>query len=414
MNVLMTGMEWFTYRPGGLPRYVMDFSRAWLERGHSARVLVRVPDVTLSTDLPQYVRGLHVEGAPWAVRRTWENVYREELARQRFDVFNPHFAYYAWAWDNVDVEIPMVTHFHGPWAYEAKVENSKRPKWMADLIFRVQKTIEKRVYRSSDQFIVLSQAFRQQLHDFYGVPADRIHVIPGAVDTMRFVDTPDRLVVRRRLNLPEDRFVLLTVRRLARRMGLENLIESVNELRNEFPYIYLVIVGGGSLHAELQQKVLELQLQDWVHFAGRVPDDILPQYYQAADLMVVPSVAFEGFGLVTTESMACGTPVAGTPVGGTKEILERFEPKLLFEGSTQQDITSGLRRLLADSSQLPRRSATRQHVLDHYTWDVVVPQVADVFRLAMQGFASRNMKGNVESQETESVKILNGSGANAG
>ena len=144
-----------------------------------------------------------------------------------------------------------------------------------------------------------------------------------------------------------------------------------------------------------------------------VLSDILPQYYQAADLMVVPSVAFEGFGLVTTESMACGTPVAGTPVGGTKEILESFEPKLLFEGSTQQDITSGLRRLLADSSQLPSRSATRQHVLDHYTWDVVVPQVADVFRLAMQGFASRNMKGNVESQETESAKILNGSGANA-
>ena len=60
-------------------------------------------------------------------------------------------------------------------------------------------------------------------------------------------------------------------------MGLENLIESVNELRNEFPDIYLVIVGGGSLHAELQQKVLELQLQDWVHFAGRVPDEISPQ-----------------------------------------------------------------------------------------------------------------------------------------
>ena len=96
-----------------------------------------------------------------------------------------------------------------------------------------------------------------------------------------------------------------------------------------------------------------------------------------------------------------------------QEILERFDSKLLFEGSTQQDITSGLRRLLADSSQLPSRSALANTSSTTDTWDVVVLQIADVFRLAIQGFAGRNMNGNVESQETEFAKILNGSGANA-
>ncbi len=378
----MTGLEWFGQRPGGLPRYLMDFSRAWLERGHRGRVLVRVPPTSGRSALPTYVRGVEVAGGPWAVRRAWADVYREELARRSFDVFNPHFAYYAWAWDRGAVDIPVVTHFHGPWAYEARAERQGRAPWVTDLIFRAQRSIEQRVYRTSDQFIVLSEAFAHQLRDLYGVPEDRIHVIPGAVDTERFTPAQDKVAVRRQLGLPQDRLVLLTVRRLARRMGIENLLEAVADLHREFPEVYLVIVGGGSLRLELERRVAALGLTDKVHFAGRIADEWLPKYYQAADLMVVPSLSWEGFGLVTVEAMACGTPVAGTPVGGTKEILTGFSPHLLFPGATATDICNGLRHILAAPQRLPRAAQTRQYVLAHYTWDAVVTQVERVFQLA--------------------------------
>ena len=181
----------------------MDFSRARIERGHSARVLVRVPDVTL-VDRPPSVctrpacrrcsmgrspnMGKRVSGriGPPAIRTYLTRSLRTTRGLGTMLTFK-----FLWSPTSTD---------HGRMKQRSRTAIG-RNGWRYS-IFRVQKTIEKRVYRSSDQFIVLSQAFRQQLHDFYGVPADRIHVIPGAVDTMRFVDTPDRLVVRRRLNLP--------------------------------------------------------------------------------------------------------------------------------------------------------------------------------------------------------------------
>lgn len=359
----------------------MDFLHAWREAGHDALGLVNVEDPSLINDLSDYVRGHHVTGRlPSTVRNEWASVYKSVLRERRFDVFNPHFAYYAAGWEKLKVDIPVVTHFHGPWAYEVMAEAKGRPTLLNEAIFRMQKSIEQRVYNFSDQFIVLSQAFGQQLHDYYGVPNDRIHVIPGAAEVDKFNDSTDQQAVRHRLGLPQDKFLLLSVRRLARRMGLENLIQAMVGLRKEFPEVYLIIVGGGQLYSELNQLITILDLTDCVHLVGRVSDEDLPLYYQAADLMVVPSLSFEGFGLVTTEAMACGTPVCGSPVGGTKEILEQFDERLLFDGPTANDVEDGLRGILTDRNQLPTRQQTRNHVLSKYTWRQAIPQIEAVFR----------------------------------
>lgn len=389
MKILTTGMEWFSENPGGLPRYFADYLAAWANHGFGLRALVRTGSIQgVEVKRPAYLRSVYLNSSnPLRVRQEWQRAISYELSVDRYDVFNPHFAYYAWAWlsakSQIRVDVPVVTHFHGPWAYEARLEGRSRSSFHArlksELRFHLQRSIERRVYQFADRFIVLSRFFQEQLTQLYGVPRERIHIIPGAVDVSRFHDAMDRERVRESLGLPTDALILVSVRRLVRRMGLDNLIRSVASLRKDFPNLYLVIVGGGELYEELQQLISSLKMQHIVRLTNRVSDEFLPLYYQAADLTVVPSLDLEGFGLTTVESMACGTPVAGTPVGGTKEILQQFDKRLLFEGTSVQDVTEGLGEVLSRFGQVPSRTVTREYVLRNYTWDVVTPQIHSVF-----------------------------------
>ncbi|GMA61178.1 glycosyltransferase family 4 protein [Alicyclobacillus fastidiosus] len=382
MHILATGMGWFSEQPGGLNRYFADYLAAWNSNG-SSRALVRICEAQ-QRDLPDYVRAVNGSGSNLVqVRQEWKRALQAELKQGKFDIYNPHFAYYAWAGGGISTEQPIVTHFHGPWAYEAKLEHGTNRSLSSQVRFQMQRAIEKRVYRQSDRFIVLSRYFRDELVEHYGVPEDRVHIVPGAVDIERFHDAEDRESLRHRLKLPTDKFILLTVRRLARRMGLGNLIRALDALRHDFPNVLLVIVGGGEMYDELQQLTRDLHLENHVRFTNRLADEQLPSYYRAADLLVVPSVALEGFGLVTLEAMASGTPVVGTPVGGTKEILERFDEKLLFGGSSVHDLREGLGNVLSHPERLPDRGQTRLHVAQHYTWRAVIPQIRHVFDVAI-------------------------------
>ena len=386
MNILASGMEWVTERPGGLKRYFADFLAAWTESGGSAQALVRSADPLQALAFPPYVRTVPDSGESRLRYLTrWRDVLRAELREQRFDLFNPHFAYYAQAWLTSGSDIPVVTNFQGPWAYEVKVEQGERSRLRDQARFYLQRHLERRFYRRSDRFIVLSRAFGEILARDYGVPRERIHVIPGAADVERFQAASDRMAVRARLGLPQDAYVLVVVRRLARRMGLANLLRAFAAVCGDFPDALLLVVGGGELRLELEALARELGLDGRVQFAGRVAEEELPLYYQAADLSVVPSVALEGFGLVTVEAMACGTPVMGTPVGGTAEILSGFDDRLLFRGTAPEDLAAGLVWALDHRDELPSRALARAHVMEHYTWDIAIPRIRDVFELAVNG-----------------------------
>lgn len=391
MQVLASGMGWISEQPGGLNRYFADYLSAWNGNG-SMRGLVHVKDMAEGQE-PIHVRGVRLSARnPFGIRREWEQVLRSELNQRHYDVYNPHFAYYSWAWPKLKMDIPVVTHFHGPWAYEsmyAGADNRLRSK----LQFWYKKSIEKSIYQRSDQFIVLSDFFKKELATHYDIPSERIHVIPGAVNAEKFHPTKDREKLRTQLGLPTDRLILLSVRRLSRRMGLDNLIRAIAYLRADFPKIYLVLVGGGELYRELLDLVASLGLEQHVLLTNRISDDLLPLYYQAADMTVVPSKALEGFGLTTVESMACGTPVMGTPLGGTTEILKGFDPGLLFRGTNAPDLVEGLGWALSHSNMLPSREHTRDYVLKNYTWDTVIPQIKEVFAIAGAGSSTHTSVG---------------------
>jgi glycosyltransferase involved in cell wall biosynthesis len=198
-----------------------------------------------------------------------------------------------------------------------------------------------------------------------------------------YLAAPRREEARRRLGWPEDRPILLSVRRLARRMGLELLIDSVALLRRDFPEILVLIGGKGPESESLQKRIHEAGVGENVRLLGFIAEENLPLAYAAADCSIVPTVALEGFGLITVESLASGTPVLGTRISGTPEILEPLAPQLLFDEVSVEAMAQKIRSVLRHEIALPDRDECRQYAR-RYGWPEVMPRLMETYRGAIQ------------------------------
>jgi glycosyltransferase involved in cell wall biosynthesis len=176
-------------------------------------------------------------------------------------------------------------------------------------------------------------------------------------------------------------------------MGVENLLLSIPDVRSSFPDTLVVVAGRGRLEGELNELVAAKGLADNVSFVGYVDDDDLVRYYQAADLFVLPSLAFEGFGMVTLEALACGTPAVGTPIGATPEILERLAPQLLLAGTEPPAIRRGIVAMLEwlsdEAAARGLREQCRRYVESNYGWDLAVDALEETVR-GLAGGGARN------------------------
>ncbi|HEV7404009.1 MAG TPA: glycosyltransferase family 4 protein [Chthoniobacteraceae bacterium] len=374
-------MEWFpNCQVGGLDRYFYEQLEALSRTGE-----VRGTAVVTSCDPIDHgsikVRAMAREGA--SLFRRWAGARAE--ARRAFaegvDLVNAHFALYAFPLLSlIPKNVPLVVNFQGPWANEIRAESTS---WKRRLTAGAARLIERRVYRRADRIITLSAAFRDLVCTRYGVDRARVRVVAGAADLGRYLQAPPREAARAKLGLPHDRIIAVSVRRLARRMGLELLIDAVQLVRQSHPELLLLIGGKGPLRGELEERIRRADLGEHVRMLGFVPEEDLPALYAAADFSVVPTIALEGFGLVTVESLASGTPVLGTPVGATPEILNSLDARLVFEAPTSEAMARKLRDVLQATIKLPTREECRAHV-QRYGWPSVVPKILDVYREAIE------------------------------
>ncbi len=379
LRTLQLGMNWLSEDAGGLNRVYYDCIR------HLPQVGVEVSGLVAGSQAVEQESGGLVQAfAPLdsSLRQRWLGVrqaLRRLLAQKDYPLVVSHFALYTFPVLDQLGSRPLVMHFHGPWALESSVEGSNsfatRLKWM----------LERITYQRTAMFIVLSEAFRNALHHKYQVPLERIHVIPSGIDTDRFDTTITRAEARAKLNWPQDRPIILAVRRLARRMGLENLIAAMDKVRRQYPDVLLLIAGKGALTETLQAQIEELGLAEQVRLLGFVSDRDLGLAYRAADFSVVPTVAWEGFGLIVIESLAAGTPVLGTPIGGIPEILQPFSEDLVFEGTSAEQLAQGIIEALSAQRQLPSSKACEAYVQEHYAWSAIAQRMKSVYQAALDG-----------------------------
>ncbi len=378
LTTLQMGLEWFPDGiGGGSSRFFSTLADHFKAQGVAVHAIV-TGRVAFAQRRPDGVHVVAPADAP-----IWRRVFAaraavsDTLSTSQIDVVASHFPLFTFACLDLFKHLPMVIHFQGPWAAESRFEGGSA------IVASSKFLIEKTVYARAQRAIVLTCAFRDILHQSYGVPLDRIRVIPGGVDVERFNVRLSRADARLRLGLPLNRPIIVSVRRLARRMGLDDLIAGFADVQKTNRDAVLVIVGSGRLSDELKRQAQEQGLADSVVFAGRVAEEDLPLYYRAADISIVPSVALEGFGLVVVESLACGTPALVTPVGGLPEVVSGLSRHLVLGDRSSAAIALGLRSALAGRLQLPSTDACAAYARKHYSWPAIARQVKSVYGEAL-------------------------------
>ncbi len=382
MRVLQIGSDWFPEKQrGGLERFYYDFTRVLAEMGTGVDGLITgSPEVAWQTN--GRFHGFAPMNAPIlkrliAVRRQASSL----ISQHNYSLVASHFVLYTFPVLDKIRDLPLVMHFHGPWSLESGVESGKV------LDISIRKFMERSVYGQTVCFIVLSQAFKDLLHKRYQVPLDKIKIVPGGVDLQQFKSILSTHDARSQLGWPSDRRILFTARRLSKRMGLENLIEAMKIVTRQYADVQLYIAGKGDMAPFLAQQIKELELSDQVHLVGYMSDADLAIAYRAADLTVIPTLTLEGFGMIVLESLAAGTPVLGTPVGGIPEILRPFSADLVFEGPTAQHIAQGLLDVFSGDRCLPDAATCEAYVRDNFTWTHIAGRISEIYQNVLDSTA---------------------------
>jgi glycosyltransferase involved in cell wall biosynthesis len=372
MKLLQIGASWFSYRFSGLERYY-------------AELVARLP--SLGTEVTGLVYDLKdspkIAGLNLISFGTQDkNIVRQYLDQRRL------ITYYLTR--DVDMVVshctpslfpsldhlgdkPLVCHFHGPRYLERRVEGAH------PFSVQLSKHIEEKVYERTDHAVTLSHYMKRVLVETYGFAETKISVVPGGVNVDHFKQTISRQEARRQLGLVIDRPLILAVRRLERRMGLQNLIEAIHEVARKYPDVLLLIAGKGTLRDELDEQICSSNLTGHVRTVGAVTEQELPLLYRAAEFSIVPSSAYEGFGLILLESLASGTPVLGTPVGAIPEVLGPFDKSLLLEGASPWHLADGICEALSGRRKLPTMTECESYAVDRFAWPVVVSSINLVY-----------------------------------
>lgn len=394
MKIIVVSDGVFPYSMGGSHRLIYEACTLLHEQGH--RVTCIVPEITSRThihnpgsrdaEVPKFnvirfPRGggnglaAKLRSAFGGFRKPLEKVLKDEGA----DVINVHYLPAMFSLRSVARRRKVHYTFHGPWAGEfqlsvsGRMDAQPRPIQLASrlvgepLLHLAGSLIEKWTLKRAHSFMVMSEFMKTLLCGRYAIAPELVRVIPAGVNTRKFF--PERDLGFRDSLRSGRGHLLVTARRLEKRMGLENLVRACALLVPEFDDFMLLIGGKGIQQDYLQSLIKRLGLSRNVRMIGFIPEADLRRFMSAADLFILPSVALEGFGLVVLEAMACGTPVVVTPNGGPREVVVEFDPRLVLDSTDPHDVASSLRELLKPGFLTPELSdRCVRYVAARYSW----------------------------------------------
>lgn len=242
---------------------------------------------------------------------------------------------------------------------------------------------EKEIVHTCHRILAPTARERDSLVRFYDAPAEKIGVVPCGVNLDLFYPEP-KTAARKRLGLNPADTILLYVGRFDPLKGLNTLLEAMTYLRHH-PRIRLVVVGGdGDQSPEYQalaEKTERLAIEGKVMFEGRIDQHNLPPYYNAADVLVMPS-RYESFGMVGLEALACGIPVVSTPVGAVDSLIRKARAGCIVSDPSPRSLADGIQSIINDRS-IPAADVIRQSILG-YSWSNVASAVIAEYESAIK------------------------------
>ena len=390
---------------GGMNVYVRDLSRELGRRGIGLDVFTRSQDehqphvkedlgfgnrvihiaAGLEVPLPRDILYQHVPEFVGGVR---------EFARAHNEVYDLIHSHY-WlsgvaarslraAW-----EVPFIQMFHTLGHMKNRVATNPGDREGA---LRIRE--ETALLRDADHVIAATPAELAQMQWLYRADVSRVTVVPPGVDLNLFYPRP-AAQAKRRLGIDPGIQLLLFVGRIEPLKGIETLFQAVARLRDlgvcECNQMCVAIIGGdadsrANLNVEQERlKALraELGLSDLVTFLGAQDQDALPDYYAAAEAVIMPS-HYESFGMVALEAMACGTPVIASEVGGLAYLVRDGETGFHVPDSDPQLLAERICEIITDRVLRHELGEQAARHAQGYAWPIIADKIVSVYETVLE------------------------------
>ena len=373
---------------GGMNVYVRELSRELGARGYAVDVFTRrtspaEPDIQ---PFGPNARVINIDAGPAelidkdAIRGAldeFEANVRSFIASEGlgYDLVHSHY----WMSGAVglrlarDWSVPHVVMFHtlGEVKKRARISEHEPPA-------RIE--AERLIATTADRIVVASRHEQHLLSALYGADETRIDVVPCGVNLDLF-QPMDKESARRTLGLRDGERIILFVGRIEPLKGIDVLIGAAAQLHEDENFRVLIVGGDARAEqqvAELRRHAARLGVDHHISFVGAVEHESLPLYYNAADVCVVPSY-YESFGLVAIESMACGTPVIASRVGGLTSTFSDGETGYLIPWRCPEPFAERLELLLDNDELRASFGRAAREAVERFRWANVADAVSAMY-----------------------------------
>lgn len=289
--------------------------------------------------------------------------------------------------------IPFVVTFHAL-GYVRRLHQGDKDKFPVERI-----DIERRIVQEADHIIAECPQDRDDLINYYDAPSEKITIIPCGFNPHEFYPL-DPLLARMVLGLDPSEKIILQLGRMVPRKGVDNVISALAKVKQMGLHARLIVVGGGNDSEEEMKRLMRIAEENDVvssiTFAGQKNREVLKYYYSASNLFIT-TPWYEPFGITPLESMACGTPVIGSNVGGIKYTVENGKTGYLVEPNDVGELAAKIYATLTDPILLKKLEGNAiRRVNSLFTWSKVSNMMASVYERLM--LSSRSVISKAEQE----------------
>ena len=407
MKILMLTWEYPPRIVGGISRVVYDLSQRLIKDGHEVTVVTyKDGDVPYFED-DKGVKVYRVDNyminpnnfIEWIMQMNFNMVAKanEIIAKEgKFDVIHAHdwlVAYAAKAIKN-SYNIPIVATIHATEAGRNSGIHDETQRYINDTEWML-------TYEASE-VIVNSNYMKSELQRLFGLPFEKINVVPNGINLTTFDGIERDYDFRRRYAMDNEKIILF-MGRLVYEKGIQHLIAAMPKILSGYRDAKLIVAGRGGMIDELRAEVDALGIGNKVYFAGYVNGKDVAKMYKIADVSVFPST-YEPFGIVALEAMLAGTPVVVSDIGGLNEIVQHRENGMKSYAGNANSLADSILEILYDH-QLAQNIVknAKEKVISQYNWSKIAQDTHFTYQKAICETMAERQAKQIAQEQAEKV-----------
>jgi glycosyltransferase involved in cell wall biosynthesis len=301
---------------------------------------------------------------------------RNELKSHDIDAIYERYAFFTWVGTRLAKKngIPIILEVN-------EVSGIQRVR--GQVLVRVAKNIEKKMFDAADGIVVVSDFLKKHISEDMGVDAGKIHVIPNAVDPKKFNPEVNGEVTRKQLGL-SDEIVLGFVGSFVSWSNLDSMLRVFAEVSRSHRRAHMLLVGDGLMRETMEKTVRDEGLTGNVTFTGNVKHEDVPRYVAAMDVCIIPRSNEYRSPVKLYEYMAMAKPVIAPRLEPIERVMKHNENGILFEQDDEESLKQAMMGLMeADGERAKLASAALESVAGKYTWKANAERVVGIYHAAL-------------------------------